>query len=43
MIAAMSLLVSTAIFCFRNSTQCHSHDGNVLSKAQRAQPAYGVD
>src|SRR5712692_10520311 len=43
MIAAMSLLVSTAIFFFKNSTQCQSHDGNVLSKAQRAQLAYGVE
>src|ERR1051325_1782914 len=43
MIAAMSLLGSTAILCLRNSTQRHSHDGNDLSKAQRAQLAYGVE
>src|SRR5712691_5015837 len=41
MIAAMSFVVSISIFFRRKSTQCHSHDGNVLSKAQRAHDAYG--
>src|SRR5438093_8981419 len=41
MIAATSLLVSSSTFFLRNSTQCHSHDGNVLSNAQRAHAAYG--
>jgi len=39
MIAATSFVVSSSTFCLRNATQCHSHDGNVLSNAQRAQLA----
>ena len=42
MIAATCFVVSSSIFRFRNSTQCHPHDGNVLSKAQRAHEAYGL-
>src|SRR5579883_567891 len=42
MMAATSFVVSSSIFRRRNSTQCHSHDGKVLSNAQRAQDAYGV-
>src|SRR2546427_363753 len=38
-VAATSLVVSSWILWRRKSTQCHSHDGNVLSKAQRAQDA----
>src|SRR5437773_2457011 len=41
MIAATSRVVSSWILFRRKSTQCHSHDGNVLSKAQRAHEAYG--
>src|SRR5690242_6839229 len=42
MIAATLFVVSSSIFLRRKSTQCHSQDGKVLSKAQRAQDAYGV-
>src|SRR2546428_12798593 len=41
-IAATSFVVSIAIFWRKNSTQCHSHDGNVLSNTQRAHAAYGL-
>ena len=39
MIAATSFVVSAAILERRKSTQCHSHDGNVLPNAQRAHEA----
>ena len=42
MIAATSCVVSISIFLRKNSTQCHSHDGNVLSNTQRAHAAYGL-
>src|SRR5260370_42697240 len=40
-IAATCFVVSISIFFRRKSTQCHSQDGNVLSKAQRAHEAEG--